>query len=53
MADPIHEQVGEIPGEYPENVSAFMDLQTGRIDALVIDEVVGYYMLENGVSEAE
>lgn len=52
MADPIHEQVKEIP-EYPENVSAFMDLQTGRIDALVIDEVVGYYMLENGVSEAE
>lgn len=51
MADPIHEQVKEIP-EYPENVSAFMDLQTGRIDALVIDEVVGYYLLENGV-EAE
>ena len=42
----------EIP-EYPDNVAAFMDLQTGRIDALVIDEVVGYYMMETGVSEAE
>ena len=52
MADPIHEQVKEIP-EYPDNVAAFMDLQTGRIDALVIDEVVGYYMMETGVSEAE
>ena len=53
MADPISEQVKEIP-EYPENVAAFMDLKAGRIDALVIDEVVGCYMLENdSIGQAE
>ena len=31
--------------KYPDNISAFLDLQNGRVDALVIDEVVGrYYM---------
>lgn len=29
--------------EYPENVSALQDLKIGRIDALVLDEVVGRY----------
>lgn len=31
--------------KYPDNISAFLDLQNNRVDALVIDEVVGrYYM---------
>ena len=34
---------------YPDNVTAFMDLKLGRIDALVVDQVVGdYYLVQQG-----
>lgn len=34
---------------YPDNVSAFTDLKLGRLDALVVDEVVGnYYLVQQG-----
>ncbi|MBQ2766820.1 MAG: transporter substrate-binding domain-containing protein [Clostridia bacterium] len=45
-ADEISAQIGKIE-EYADNLSAFMDLQTGRIDAFVVDRVVGEYMLTN------
>ncbi len=31
--------------EYADNVTAYMDLKAGRIDALVIDSVVGFYII--------
>ena len=43
-ADAISAQIGKIE-EYADNLSAFMDLKTGRIDAFVVDRVVGEYML--------
>ena len=32
--------------EYESNDEAYLDLKAGRIDALVVDEVYGRYMLE-------
>lgn len=32
---------------YDENVTAFMDLQNGRIDAFLVDEVAGNYIVAN------
>ena len=43
-ADPVGEKVKEII-EYPDNVSAYMDLQAGRIDVFVVDSVVGRYVI--------
>ncbi len=31
--------------EYADNVTAYMDLKAGRIDALVVDSVVGFYVI--------
>ena len=42
--DPVGEKVKEIV-EYPDNVSAYMDLQAGRIDVFVVDSVVGRYVI--------
>lgn len=44
MADAVSAQIGKIE-EYADNLSAFMDLKAGRIDAFVVDRVVGEYML--------
>jgi len=33
--------------EYPENVSAFMDLKANRVDAFVVDSVAGRYIMAN------
>ena len=43
-SDPIGGKVKDIV-EYPDNVSAYMDLQTGRIDVFVVDSVVGRYVI--------
>ena len=43
-SDPIGQKVKEIV-EYPDNVSAYMDLQAGRIDVFVVDSVVGRYVI--------
>lgn len=43
-ANPIASQVKEVV-EYEDNVSAFLDLQAGRIDALLVDEVAGNYII--------
>ena len=29
--------------KFPDNVAALMDLKTGRLDAVVVDEIVGRY----------
>lgn len=45
-AHPIHQKVKKIT-EFPDNVLALTDLKTGRVDAVVIDKVVGeYYMTQ-------
>lgn len=48
-AHPINEKVGSV-SEFPDNVLALSDLKSGRLDAVIIDEVVAkYYMsLEEG-----
>ncbi len=46
MADGVASSIKKIE-EYADNLSAFMDLKTGRIDAFVVDRVVGEYMLTN------
>ena len=45
-ADPIAQKIADgKPVEFDENVSAFQDLASGRIDAVVVDKVVaGYYI---------
>ncbi|SFS36881.1 amino acid ABC transporter substrate-binding protein [Paenibacillus sp. 453mf] len=48
-AHPINEKVGTV-SEFPDNVLALSDLKSGRLNAVIIDEVVAkYYMsLEEG-----
>ncbi len=41
----IYEAVKEIV-ELPDYVTVFMDLKAGRIDAIVVDEVTGRYIME-------
>lgn len=45
-SDPIGKKVKEII-EYPDNVSAYMDLQAGRIEVFVVDSVVGRYVISH------
>ena len=41
--------LAEVPVEYATNVECFKDVEAGRSDALVVDEVLArYYMKENG-----
>ncbi|WP_134684756.1 amino acid ABC transporter substrate-binding protein [Brevibacillus migulae] len=43
-ANPIKEKIKTV-SEFPDNVLALSDLKTGRIDAVIIDEIVArYYM---------
>ncbi|GHU04169.1 amino acid ABC transporter substrate-binding protein [Alphaproteobacteria bacterium] len=42
QADQIHDSIAEIK-RYGDNVTALMDLTIGRLDAVVVDEVVGRY----------
>ncbi len=42
--NPVATEVSEIV-EYPENVSAYMDLKAGRIEAFVVDSVAGKYIM--------
>ncbi len=37
--------------KYPDNVAALMDLKAGRIDALVVDEIVGRYYIAKKAGE--
>ncbi len=39
--------------EYPNNVEAFMDLKAGRIEAFVVDEVAGRYIIATDGNIAE
>jgi len=42
--DDVAKSIKELK-KYGDNVTALMDLSTGRLDALVVDEVVGRYYL--------
>lgn len=48
----VFSSIGEVI-QLPENVTVFMELQAGRIDAFVVDEVVGRYIITNDVQGAE
>ena len=37
--------------KYPDYVAAFMDLKAGRLDALVVDEIVGRYFMAKKAGE--
>ena len=37
---------GELISTYGDNPTAFLDLKSGRVDALVVDEVVGLNLIE-------
>ena len=39
--------------QLPENVTVFMELKAGRIEAFVVDEVVGKYIITNDAKDAE
>ena len=43
--DAIAQKVKQV-SEYADNVTAFLDLKAGRVDAFVVDEVVGRYIME-------
>lgn len=48
--DEIHDKIKTLT-EFKENVSALNDLKTGRLDAVVVDEVVGkYYVAKDAAS---
>jgi ABC-type amino acid transport substrate-binding protein len=42
--NPIKDKIGEIV-EYPDMITGYTDLKAGRIDAFIIDSVVGRYMI--------
>lgn len=37
--------------KFPDNVAALMDLKTGRLDAVVVDEIVGRYYISKKAGE--
>lgn len=39
--------------EYPDNMEALMDLKTGRIDAVVVDEIMGRYYIAKSPEDYE
>lgn len=41
-ADPIHNSFAQL-NQYADNVTALLDLANGRLDAVVVDGVVGHY----------
>lgn len=49
-SDPICAELSSVT-EYPDNVAAYTDLKAGRIDALIIDSVVGNYLLTQDKAE--
>lgn len=48
----VAESVAEVK-EFDNNLNAYLDLQSGRIDCFVVDKVVGEYILTNGTSVFE
>lgn len=48
--DNIKDKIGNLV-EYADNISAFTDLNIGRIDAVVVDEIVARYYLANNDSK--
>ena len=48
----VFEQMAEVV-ELADNVTVFMDLKAGRVDAFVVDEVVGRYIISTDQGEQE
>lgn len=48
----VFEQMAEVV-ELADNVTVFMDLKAGRVDAFVVDEVVGRYIFSTDQGEQE
>lgn len=44
--NPVSQEVKQIV-QLADNITAFLELKTGRVDAFIVDEVVGRYMLTN------
>lgn len=42
----VYNSLGEVV-EYAENLAAYLDLKAGRVDAFVVDRVVGEYIIAN------
>lgn len=42
----VYNSLGEVI-EYAENLAAYLDLKAGRVDAFVVDRVVGEYIIAN------
>lgn len=40
----VYSQIGELV-QYEDNVACYLDLKAGRIDVMVVDEVVGRYLI--------
>lgn len=49
-ADPIHESFAQL-SQYADNVTALLDLSNGRLDAVVVDGVVGHYYVSKKPDE--
>ena len=45
LGNAVYEKVGEVI-EYEDNVTCYLDLKAGRVDAMVVDEIVGRYLIE-------
>jgi len=45
QSNAVYEKVGEVI-EYEDNVTCYLDLKAGRVDAMVVDEIVGRYLIE-------
>ncbi|MBO5783687.1 MAG: transporter substrate-binding domain-containing protein, partial [Clostridia bacterium] len=45
QSDAVYEKVGSVT-EYEDNVTCYLDLKAGRVDAMVVDEIVGRYLIE-------
>ena len=48
----VMDEIGELV-QLAENVTVFMDLKAGRIDAFVVDEVAGRYIIANDAGDAK
>ncbi|MGW9063452.1 transporter substrate-binding domain-containing protein [Achromobacter animicus] len=48
--DPVAAQIKEVK-KFGDNVTALMDLAAGRLDAIVVDEVVGRYLISKRAGE--
>ena len=51
-ANPVSKELSELV-ELADNVTVFSELKAGRIDAFVVDEVVGRYLISKDAEQAQ